>query len=743
MHTPPDPVSPSCASFTDSVAPSGVAQADRLRRMLDDFQLEFDDFLTSLMRHDDTSPQLNDNPQPGVFAAEEDESGGIHPGPIKEEQASGCKASKKRTVRNLSFRDDDDEYEKIWKLKLGFETILKRAHSHATNNQSNVITAEDIFSLWDSQKDNTVDKVCCPGMFSRGSRSVLYDALGASTNEERIEKYKMAIKVLTHPTFGLEFLRTTSIRSLYSRNNDSRTGEEGIDMESYVKLMLIDLDDLREYDSGDKYVTLALMDIHNLFFVTNASQHLNNMLHLTSPSAPRSQSSEHVQRPHLQECIYECINCASGILVMINALTLGLSLDYDSQWIGWSIFDWAFTSSFIVELLLRFVLLGPRIFFSRPEIGWNLFDTLVVVMATIDAIGTIAFTTDVLSNISALRLLRFMRLTKYVRLIRLRMFKELRLLVSGVLVGYKTLLWSLILLTYLVYFMGIVARDVFGRANTHSCDAPPWGSIVCEQSLALFLPYRDQLVGHLGRSMYTMFRCFMAAGECTSPDGTPLGLLLWEIYGWPYALAYVLLLVFVIFGVFNLIMAVFVESTIERAKQHQRTRLLGQRAIHLEKAQLLKELIIRCCKGVPVAEPKPQFMLYRLLAWFGLDVSTTLDKEAIGLHGEEMRTKLSYHDFMRLLGDPKINETLDELDISMGFRAELFDILDANGDGVLDVQELVDGVMKLRGCDTADAVALNLMCRSLQRSVKTLQGVLIHRTRRRVGVKREAKTVLL
>merc|ERR1711920_149652 len=54
--------------------------------------------------------------------------------------------------------------------------------------------------------------------------------------------------------------------------------------------------------------------------------------------------------------------------------------------------------------------------------------------------------------------------------------------------------------------------------------------------------------------------------------------------------------------------------------------------------------------------------------------------------------------------------------------AKLFDIIDANGSGYLDIGELVDGLMRLRGpSDKGDAVGALMSVRSLQRDIKKLE----------------------
>eukprot|EP00443_Scrippsiella_acuminata_P093923 CAMPEP_0115388612 /NCGR_PEP_ID=MMETSP0271-20121206/9266_1 /TAXON_ID=71861 /ORGANISM="Scrippsiella trochoidea, Strain CCMP3099" /LENGTH=148 /DNA_ID=CAMNT_0002812109 /DNA_START=32 /DNA_END=477 /DNA_ORIENTATION=- len=68
-----------------------------------------------------------------------------------------------------------------------------------------------------------------------------------------------------------------------------------------------------------------------------------------------------------------------------------------------------------------------------------------------------------------------------------------------------------------------------------------------------------------------------------------------------------------------------------------------------------------------------------------------------------------------LINDPEVERLLDDLDIAMADRSELFDVLDADGDGRLEVQEVTRGLLKLRGsAEKSDMVACLLAVRNLQ-----------------------------
>merc|ERR1711972_943033 len=94
-------------------------------------------------------------------------------------------------------------------------------------------------------------------------------------------------------------------------------------------------------------------------------------------------------------------------------------------------------------------------------------------------------------------------------------------------------------------------------------------------------------MGSLPWSMFTTFRCFMS--DCTGPDGTPIAGHLYELYGVFFVVPYSLMIMFIAFGVFNTVTAVFVENVIDSAQQRH---LMLQEDEQRRVAHLLSKLIV-------------------------------------------------------------------------------------------------------------------------------------------------------
>jgi len=84
---------------------------------------------------------------------------------------------------------------------------------------------------------------------------------------------------------------------------------------------------------------------------------------------------------------------------------------------------------------------------------------------------------------------------------------------------------------------------------------------------------------------------------CSAPDGTPLMVHVQNSYGPLTVIFYVLVVLFVTFGLFNLIMAIFFENTLEAAKYDEARRQQAKKNEYLRGARELKGLILEFCQN--------------------------------------------------------------------------------------------------------------------------------------------------
>merc|ERR1711937_377867 len=76
-----------------------------------------------------------------------------------------------------------------------------------------------------------------------------------------------------------------------------------------------------------------------------------------------------------------------------------------------------------------------------------------------------------LGNLTFLRILRILRLVRVLRVIRvLRFFRELRLMVSSIIGSVKSLLWTVLLITLMLYIVGVFITQTVAD---HLKSSPP------------------------------------------------------------------------------------------------------------------------------------------------------------------------------------------------------------------------------------------------------------------------------
>merc|ERR1719223_2542238 len=83
---------------------------------------------------------------------------------------------------------------------------------------------------------------------------------------------------------------------------------------------------------------------------------------------------------------------------------------------------------------------------------------------------------------------------------------------------------------------------------------------------------------------------------------------------------------------------------------------------------------------------------------------------------------ISRDNFELIMNEEDIRARMEDLEISVTSSAKLFDILDSNGSGAVDVVELTEGLMSLRGpADKGDIISGSLLVKSTQKMVKDMQ----------------------
>ncbi|CAJ1381935.1 unnamed protein product [Effrenium voratum] len=406
------------------------------------------------------------------------------------------------------------------------------------------------------------------------------------------------------------------------------------------------------------------------------------------------------------------LDVVPAVVIMASAAVAGFSADIHPESIGWKVLEALFTVFFIAEILVKSRVFGCKEYVWGPDWYWSWFDILCVILALVDMTLTyISMTSDFHADtgaMSSLKMLKLARLGRIVRLLKFKIFQELKLMIQGVFTGLRVLTWAVILLVGFMYLLGVVARTLFASHEEFSS---------------------------IPAAMFTSFRCF--TDGCAAFDGTPLQERLRKSsdFGGLFMLSYILLFLFVTIGIFNLIMAVFIDNVTDGSTK-KRQRELGQNAPKTAWviSSSLRQLIMT---GIFQKEAEDEAergqqdrrvskilrdKLVSMQVRYGYKPKSRSEYEELTERiREEMSNRnvvVTRDEFNGWLGEEELLETLSDAEIDVSCKYDLFDVLDADLSGELEFEEMIDGLLKCRGpASKTDIIAIRLKTRHLVRMV--------------------------
>ncbi|CAJ1418873.1 unnamed protein product [Effrenium voratum] len=355
-----------------------------------------------------------------------------------------------------------------------------------------------------------------------------------------------------------------------------------------------------------------------------------------------------------------------------------------------------FTVFFIAEILVKSRVFGCKEYVWGPDWYWSWFDILCVILALVDMTLTyISMTSDFHADtgaMSSLKMLKLARLGRIVRLLKFKIFQELKLMIQGVFTGLRVLTWAVILLVGFMYLLGVVARTLFASHEEFSS---------------------------IPAAMFTSFRCF--TDGCAAFDGTPLQERLRKSsdFGGLFMLSYILLFLFVTIGIFNLIMAVFIDNVTDGSTK-KRQRELGQNApktawvisssLKVRVAGTSQSLLGHQPGHLEAERGQQDRRVSKILrdklvsmqVRYGYKPKSRSEYEELTERiREEMSNRnvvVTRDEFNGWLGEEELLETLSDAEIDVSCKYDLFDVLDADLSGELEFEEMIDGLLKLSLC---------------------------------------------
>lgn len=234
-----------------------------------------------------------------------------------------------------------------------------------------------------------------------------------------------------------------------------------------------------------------------------------------------------------------------------------------------------------------------------------------------------------------------------------------------------------------------------------------------------------------------IFRCIVS--DCNSKGGQSLPGHFTEGYGVRFQLVYCLGMLIMIFGLFNVITAIFVESTLKGIAAEN----LRVKRTHIYKAKQVKESLKKLVRRImTISETGKAEESYNVVksredltlsrgasrAFTYVTGKTTEWGESRSSWGQTDPSQLMISEggFSILLKDEIVQSILEELDINLGTdNSGIFHGLRKEVNGHVSLPELLDTLMKLRGdASKADLVVPTVMIRSLADEVSEVQELL-------------------
>jgi len=327
-----------------------------------------------------------------------------------------------------------------------------------------------------------------------------------------------------------------------------------------------------------------------------------------------------------------------GVVILSNCAIIGVKASYDTpemdadeQTSLFIILELIFTALFILDLALRVEAYGWT-WFVDPG---NMADALLVFLTGVLAVivfPLLGIKSPLLRTFTVLRVFRLVRLARAVR--QQPEFKEMWLLVRGLIGSISTLLWTYVIISGTLYVFAIAFTEMIGNDEVFK-DNP----VVQEQ------------FGDVLRSMFTLFQ-IMTLDSWTSiarPMMQEQYLIGWAIFFFISVGCFVLM---------NLITAVIVEKAFDIANQDEK--------------DLAKE-----------KEKQREADMEELTELF-----MDLDQDQSG--------SLTRDEFEQATKHPMIRRKFMMLDFGADDLDELWNILD-DGDGNLSVDEFSIGLRKMKG----------------------------------------------
>eukprot|EP00927_Polykrikos_kofoidii_P051229 TRINITY_DN45015_c0_g1_i1.p1 TRINITY_DN45015_c0_g1~~TRINITY_DN45015_c0_g1_i1.p1 ORF type:complete len:664 (+),score=95.39 TRINITY_DN45015_c0_g1_i1:65-2056(+) len=330
------------------------------------------------------------------------------------------------------------------------------------------------------------------------------------------------------------------------------------------------------------------------------------------------------------------------VIIVLYTILLGFQADYGTQRPVqttsdiYKSFEIIFCVLFTVEVVLKIFGEGCAFFVGSSK-AWNVFTLVLVCLQITELITDALAGSSGQVNLLVIRFLRFLRLARVFRAIRVfSLVQELRTIVVSIVGSLRHVCWTILVLLMVAYVVAVCITQMVGDTYDY-CDGSEGPGQSCPEEI-------QEYFGNLGLSSLTLFasvaggvdwhKCMLDLLANISPIA---GCLL------------LLYITFVVFALVNAVTGVFVESALRSAEASQKGILASMANSIFKKADRKKA------------------------------GSINRDEFLTALHSDEMQTYFK------------------TIDVAISDAEKVFDIIDIDESGTIEVDEFVSGVFRLKG----------------------------------------------
>jgi len=371
--------------------------------------------------------------------------------------------------------------------------------------------------------------------------------------------------------------------------------------------------------------------------VSTASSSQSEMTRMSSPELDRSVMFS-----------LKASRVITNVLVFLNSIFIGIQVQInvarareglpESQWVFQV--DVFFAVAFVLEFMWRVAVLRRRLW-GKGERVWTLFEVALILTSVFELVVPVY-------DVSLLRAVRVLKVARHLRgARRVKHWHELRLILASMLSSVRTLAWAGIFLSSVLYSVAVfIMMDVEAHVRT----SPNVDELLLD------------LYGTVQASMLSLFMAITGGND-------------WEYLMRPlqtmnhyfYMLFFVLFVFITIFGIMNVLTAIYCNAA-------SCVQAVDRELVILEQTEE---------SSVVEGELRALFQVCSTNG--NLDLKT-------------LRSQLA---------NPLIVDLLRFMEVEINNVAGLFKMLDVRGDGCVGVEEFVVGMMRLRG--TARSMDMTLM----------------------------------